>query len=372
MVLLHAGIALAGYGDAVDGLPTHADRETFFWTNVVRADPEALRGDYPCNFDAFEASEKTPKPLYRIDTGLMAAASFHSNDMHDQGYFDHDSIDGTPWDQRIRRYYTEGTTIGENIAQGYRDPRSAVVEGWMCSSGHRANLLSTAFNELGTGVAGTYYTQDFGRGDVPPRAMTLGLHLPEEPRGSADLAVDFDADAGPDELFAVVAGVRVDLQLQHGTELRGVWGATVEAGTGCRPYYFVARGGSRTETWPAEGSYGWGDCAWDDAGARWLASQLPIPTEEPADTGTTDTGTASTDDTGTAATTPGTTDEDPLGSPETTVPPEPSGCGCASHGAGSVPVLGLAVSALLLRRAPDRRARRPAGPRCSRSTPART
>ncbi len=348
-----AVVALAGYGDAFDGLPTHADRETFLWTNAVRADPEAFESEYPCRFGSFAASEQTPKALLRLDDGLAEAAAFHSDDMRANGELDHDSSDGTPWDRRIYRYY-DGNTIGENIAWGYDSPYSAVIEGWMCSSGHRSNMMSGNFNELGTGVSGEYYTQDFGRGNIPNRGMGIGIHLPSEPRQDAQLYVDFDASVVPDELYAVVDGARVDLALALGTDTRGVWGATVPAGSGCQPYYFVATSGTYEETWPEEGSYGWGDCAWDDAEARWLAAQIPLPEE--ATTPTTTTGgttTEPTDGTTTGGpTTAGTTTGGPA--PVESGEPEVAGCGCAT---GASPALAPVVPLLLALRRRRSRAR---------------
>ena len=56
---------------------------------------------------------------------------------------------------------------GENIGEGYREPAAAVT-GWMASSGHRANILSPSYTEIGAAVAqsstGTlYWVQVFGR-----------------------------------------------------------------------------------------------------------------------------------------------------------------------------------------------------------------
>jgi uncharacterized protein YkwD len=58
-------------------------------------------------------------------------------------------------------------TYGENLASGYPDARS-VVDGWMNSPGHRANIVGTGFTEIGAGHAvdgagRPYYTQVFGR-----------------------------------------------------------------------------------------------------------------------------------------------------------------------------------------------------------------
>ena len=53
-------------------------------------------------------------------------------------------------------------TAGENIARGYKTPK-AVVDGWMNSSGHRANILSSSFTQIGVGyeASGHYWTQMF-------------------------------------------------------------------------------------------------------------------------------------------------------------------------------------------------------------------
>jgi uncharacterized protein YkwD len=62
--------------------------------------------------------------------------------------------------------YGGWTAIGENIAAGYQTPE-AVVAGWMQSPGHRANILSPNYREIGVGLAGggkfgAYWTQEFG------------------------------------------------------------------------------------------------------------------------------------------------------------------------------------------------------------------
>ena len=53
-------------------------------------------------------------------------------------------------------------TAGENIAMGYPTPE-AVVDGWMNSEGHRANILNPSFTVIGVGYVeqGHYWTQMF-------------------------------------------------------------------------------------------------------------------------------------------------------------------------------------------------------------------
>jgi MYXO-CTERM domain-containing protein len=347
MLLFALSPALAGYADAVDGLPTHADRETFLWTNAVRIDPPAFQDDYPCSFSSFSGSEQTTKPLLFHSDGLGAAAAYHSGDMDADGYFSHDSNDGTPWDQRIASFYNGGW-VGENIAWGYSSPFSAVIEGWMCSDGHRSNIMSSSYGELGTGVSGVYWTQDFGTGSGPPRVMAMGLHLPAEPGVEVLLAVDLQVASPVDAIYAVLDGVRFDLDLAIGTETRGLWSATVEVPAGsCHAYYFVAESGDLTETWPETGSYGWGDCTFDDPGAGWLADQEPVlddgSTTEPTPEGT-------TTDPGPSGTGPG--DETTPATSGTAATPTtvPEGCGCGTGRAGGAGVLALALLAVRRRR----------------------
>ncbi|MFE9775665.1 CAP domain-containing protein [Streptomyces sp. NPDC005931] len=91
------------------------------------------------------------------------AASF-SEDMARRGFFDHTDPDGdTPWD-RAKRAGITGLG-GENIARGQADAE-AVVQAWMNSPGHRANILNCDFKTLGVGVhfgsGGPWWTQNFG------------------------------------------------------------------------------------------------------------------------------------------------------------------------------------------------------------------
>lgn len=91
------------------------------------------------------------KPL-RLNAQLCAAANDRVRDMFAQHYFEHIAPDGTEpfvWVEREGYDYTE---IGENLAVGYRGAES-VVDGWMHSPGHRANILNKEFDEVGVAVA---------------------------------------------------------------------------------------------------------------------------------------------------------------------------------------------------------------------------
>lgn len=81
---------------------------------------------------------------------LRAAARLHARDMAQNDYFSHESRDGRSMLDRVRNAGFGGCTVGENIAQGHRDPE-AVMAGWMESEGHCANLLAPRYRTLGVG-----------------------------------------------------------------------------------------------------------------------------------------------------------------------------------------------------------------------------
>lgn len=97
-----------------------------------------------------------------LDAGLCHFARVKSQDMHDNRYFDHTSPTyGSPFDM-MRQFGITYASAGENIAMGYSTPE-AVVNAWMNSSGHRANILSAKYTTLGVGFVpdGGYWTQWF-------------------------------------------------------------------------------------------------------------------------------------------------------------------------------------------------------------------
>lgn len=92
---------------------------------------------------------------------LHAAALGHSVDMANNDYFSHTSLDGSSMSDRIDRQGYSWRRLAENIAAGYPTPQ-AVVEGWMNSPGHRANILNCDLTEIGVGHHQRYWTQNFG------------------------------------------------------------------------------------------------------------------------------------------------------------------------------------------------------------------
>lgn len=98
---------------------------------------------------------------------LSRIARLKSQDMINKNYFSHLSPTyGSPFTM-MQNFGISFSSAGENIAMGQRTP-SEVVTAWMNSSGHRANILSSSYTQIGVGLAkssnGTcYWTQQFIR-----------------------------------------------------------------------------------------------------------------------------------------------------------------------------------------------------------------
>jgi uncharacterized protein YkwD len=98
---------------------------------------------------------------------LSQAAQRYSEVLSTDGCFGHTCGPVPEMVQRVSQAGYDGwTNVGENIAAGYPSPE-AVVAGWMASPGHRENILSPAYHEIGLGLAGggqlgAYWTQEFG------------------------------------------------------------------------------------------------------------------------------------------------------------------------------------------------------------------
>lgn len=109
-------------------------------------------------------------PAVVANDKLRQAARCHSLDMATQNYFSHTGLDGSNPGARIAATGYRATRWGENIAAGYRTPQQ-VVDGWVASPGHCANLMNGNYVHLGNGYAfdsasgyDHYWTQDFGAG----------------------------------------------------------------------------------------------------------------------------------------------------------------------------------------------------------------
>ncbi|GGM62649.1 CAP domain-containing protein [Dactylosporangium sucinum] len=105
------------------------------------------------------------KPL-AFNAKLAAAAGKHSQDMYQRKYFSHTTPEGVDFAKRISNEGYKWSGAAENIAMGQDSPEK-VMQAWMNSEGHRANILNCGLKDLGVGayhVTGKpwYWTQDFG------------------------------------------------------------------------------------------------------------------------------------------------------------------------------------------------------------------
>ena len=100
---------------------------------------------------------------------LAQAASAHSVDMATQNYFSHTAPGGGTVATRVTATGYDWNRVGENIAAGYRSIDS-VINGWLASDGHCANIMNPNYTEYGFACAfnsasdyDTYWTQVFAR-----------------------------------------------------------------------------------------------------------------------------------------------------------------------------------------------------------------
>ena len=167
LLVLVACFALAAPATAALTAPTRQATATAALERGVLAEVNALRRSHGL------------VPL-RLSRQLSTAAQAHSNTMARRGFFRHESADGSPFWQRVRRFYgSDGYgrwSVGENLlwSSPNVDARGA-VRMWLNSPSHRRTLLTAEWREIGLGAVhvasapGTYggrevtiLTADFG------------------------------------------------------------------------------------------------------------------------------------------------------------------------------------------------------------------
>jgi uncharacterized protein YkwD len=139
---------------AVQPLPTKANAEAFADELITRTNTERRNARLT--------------PLTR-SMNLMRAAEVQAAQMARANVMEHD-IPGAAYPtltSRLAYVKYPVRAAGENIGEGYRTPAAAVA-GWMASSGHRANILSASYTEIGTAMApgpdgSVFWVQVFGR-----------------------------------------------------------------------------------------------------------------------------------------------------------------------------------------------------------------
>ncbi|MFE0626001.1 CAP domain-containing protein [Streptomyces sp. NPDC058864] len=100
-----------------------------------------------------------------LEDRLTEAAQDYTDVMARSGELSHTGPDGSTMAGRVEAAGYQWSALGENIAVGQRTA-AAVMDAWMHSEGHRANILNCNFEQIGVGVNtssnGPWWTQDFG------------------------------------------------------------------------------------------------------------------------------------------------------------------------------------------------------------------
>ncbi|MBB6691009.1 hypothetical protein H7B90_06285 [Cohnella xylanilytica] len=95
-----------------------------------------------------------------LDDSLSKAAMAKAQDMYNNNYFDHQSPTyGSPFDM-MKSFGITFNYAGENIAKGQSSP-TEVMNQWMNSPGHRANILNSNFTRIGIAYYNTEWVQEF-------------------------------------------------------------------------------------------------------------------------------------------------------------------------------------------------------------------
>jgi uncharacterized protein YkwD len=136
---------------------------------------EAVRAAILCLHNRVRAEKGLP--LLKENPKLRKAAANHSTAMVSEGFFGHTSSNGDTFVDRILgagyAKRTDGWSLGENLAWGTGDLSSpaGLMDAWMNSAGHKANIVKKAYREIGIGIhlgvpsdasVGATVTTDFG------------------------------------------------------------------------------------------------------------------------------------------------------------------------------------------------------------------
>ena len=143
-------------------VPPAADDNRDVSRRVLGLVNEARSRSRRCGWKRYDAA-----PALSLSETLNRVAAAHARDMADRSRLDHTGGDGSSPAERATRAGYTWRVVGENIASGQATPEQ-VVEEWIGSSHHCANLMSADFTEMGVGFAanstsagGIYWAQVF-------------------------------------------------------------------------------------------------------------------------------------------------------------------------------------------------------------------
>ncbi|MGO1502926.1 MAG: CAP domain-containing protein [Marinobacter sp.] len=136
-VIMLAFLGFSGFLEAGDCKMDETDRALLNRVNEARSQPRQ------CGDQDFDAA----KPL-SWDCKLTDAARAHSTDMVELEFFSHNGPEGREVSDRVGERNYSWSAVGENIAAG-QNSVDQVVDGWLSSPGHCANIMRAEFTEMG-------------------------------------------------------------------------------------------------------------------------------------------------------------------------------------------------------------------------------
>ena len=179
------GVNIPGINIPGSNIPDNSLPAPDFPDNMLPDQPGGMLPDQPGNpapdqpgtdgsQDAFanevvrlvnEERAKAGLPALTVDRGAASAAQVRAKEI--ERSFSHTRPDGSSFNSALTEAGVNFSGAGENIAYGQNSPEK-VMEGWMNSSGHRANILNSSYTSIGVGhyqnTSGVnYWTQLFIR-----------------------------------------------------------------------------------------------------------------------------------------------------------------------------------------------------------------
>jgi len=276
------------YGEKVDTLYTWQERAVHTLTNTCRLSPEAYRDAYLFSKKILLPTTYPAVPPLYWNRELNAAAKFHAVEMAGTCGMNH-TCDGKTFDVRIKEFFTESSTIGENIASGYTTPQ-ATMKAWLLdrlqsgdtaldgsnNDGHRANIMSKNYNRLGCGYyalgtakpAKLLWCQDFAgiRNAKALHPIPSASHLFLESGKITFMANVFDTVNTFQAVNLIIGDVATPLVLTMGAAGKGTYMLSLPLAAHCRYYHFELTTGSIRYRYPDTGylmTFGEGDCSAD-------------------------------------------------------------------------------------------------------------
>lgn len=254
------------FNSTIGATPSLDEQYMMVLINEARAAPEAF--GYP---------GYPPAPPLAFNATLGYSARAHSQSiLNAQAQFGHcDLANRCPLERAKDAGYPDGTDCGENLIQGDTGPAfmESANQGFMNSEGHRGNMLSPGFNEVGVGHQVTAHTSPSmfwqgqvtevfcSRAGVEPPVIPVGAVIPyTAPSAAASTvftyAVNFYSTEGaPTVALVYIDGTSHELGLSTGQADNGTYRFVTElAGGADHTYYFYFEyGANRTARWPESG-----------------------------------------------------------------------------------------------------------------------